>query len=197
MNKKLTLVSLAILCAIAQVAVACSNCDEQKEREKTSAKGCSCQKPPQQPPKEADRGCSCQKPPKPPKDTKVTAEIAVGELADKITILEIKLENITDEAKLENIRTELESLLATYKTNVQQTPELRALKKRLLAINQKLWNIEDDIRDKERNKEFDKEFVELARSVYYVNDERCAVKRAINDMTGSRLVEEKSYSDYK
>ena len=194
MKAKYSLLSLAVLCAIAQISVACSSCDEQKNL--NNEKGCSCQKPPK-PPKETDtKGCSCQKPPKPPKKTKVAAEISVGELADKITILEIKLENITDKTKLKNIETELQSLKETYYTYVVQTPELKVLKKRLLEINKMLWDIEDKIRDKERNKEFDIEFIEIARSVYYTNDERCAIKRSINDLTGSRLVEEKSYSDY-
>ena len=196
MKAKYTLLSLAVLCAIAQISVACSNCEERKNlnEEKCS----SCQKPPKPSKETEERGCSCQKPPKPTKnqETKVTAEIAVGELADKITILEIKLENITDEAKLKNIATELETLKATYYTHVEQTPELKTLKRRLLEINKMLWAIEDDIRDKERDKEFNSDFIQLARDVYYTNDERCAVKRQINNLTGSRLVEEKSYSDY-
>jgi len=209
------LISLAVLFALyGQMALCCSSCDTKaaEERQITKAfpctlpapapetedaKPCPCTQP--KPPKEDPKACPCTqpKPPKPEKSTKVTAEIAVGELADKITILEIKTEHITDPAKLKNIRTELETLLATYEQNVEKTPELRTLKKELLEINKQLWDIEDDIRDKEREKAFDDEFIALARSVYYTNDERCAVKRKINDLTGSRLVEEKSYSDYK
>jgi len=147
--------------------------------------------------------CACQnhnpKPQKPKTEQtndKVTAEISVGELIDKITILMIKAENITNPAKLVNIHTELESLIKTRNKLVPQTVELKNLTNHLLEINKKLWVIEDDIRDKERHKCFDQEFIELARSVYYTNDERCKVKRAINDMLGSRLVEEKSYAAY-
>ncbi|MFC1842116.1 DUF6165 family protein [Candidatus Dependentiae bacterium] len=123
--------------------------------------------------------------------------MAVGELVDKITILQIKSENIKDTAKLENIHRELEALGETLDERVEKSPELEDLATKLLVINKQLWDIEDDIRDKERAKEFDTEFIQLARSVYYTNDERCAVKRKINDLTGSRLQEEKSYKDYK
>ena len=128
---------------------------------------------------------------------KVTAEIAVGELVDKITILQIKSKNITDQEKLKNIHTELETLLKTLHEEVPESQELEELTEKLLDINKQLWDIEDAIRDKERDRCFDHEFIEIARSVYYTNDERCRVKRQINNITGSRLFEEKSYASYQ
>lgn len=126
----------------------------------------------------------------------VTAEIAIGELIDKITILQIKQERITDSAKLKNICTELETLLCTYETQCKPSVQLEQLIDDLRAVNTILWDIEDAIRDKERDKKFDYEFIELARSVYHTNDKRCTIKRAINDLCGSRLCEEKSYKEY-
>jgi len=144
--------------------------------------------------------CPCQEAnqPKPQSEQsdKVTTEIAVGELVDKITILQIKSENITNPEKLKNICTELETLRKTLEENVPASEELDKLTEKLLDINKQLWDIEDAIRDKERERCFDQEFIEIARSVYYTNDERCKVKRAINDLTGSRLMEEKSYAAY-
>jgi len=133
---------------------------------------------------------------------KITAEIPIGELFDKITILEIKIENINDPAKLANIKTELTALLETRNNQIfkhidQKTLEtLTLLTSELLLANKKLWETEDDIRNKERNKCFDKEFIQLARSIYIQNDERCRIKRAINELLGSRLIEEKSYEAY-
>ncbi len=126
----------------------------------------------------------------------VTAEIATGELIDKMTILEIKTERITDQKKLDNIWKELHSLQRTYDEFVAVTPKLEQLTQDLKAANEALWTTEDLIRDKEREKSFDNEFVLLARSVYIQNDERCRVKREINELLGSRLVEEKSYKPY-
>lgn len=126
----------------------------------------------------------------------VTAEISVGELIDKITILEIKMANITNQAKLRNIKTELDSLTNTLNTYIPQSVQLSELSKKLLTVNKQLWDIEDLIRDKERSKEFDHQFIDLARKVYITNDVRCAIKRQINDLLGSRLVEEKSYKAY-
>lgn len=130
---------------------------------------------------------------------RITAEIACGELLDKITILQIKTERIKDPEKLKNIQTELESLLDTYEHSLskEMRDELEELVTELKKINETLWDIEDNIRDKERAQEFDTRFVELARSVYFTNDERCAVKRKINMKLGSRIVEEKSYKNYK
>jgi|SRR5688572_24020448 Family of unknown function (DUF6165) len=130
----------------------------------------------------------------------MSAEIRVpvspGELIDKITILEIKSERITDPAKLANVRTELELLQATWKESGLPTGEVDVEWARLRGVNAKLWDIEDLIRDKERDRAFDAEFIELARAVYVTNDERAAVKREINTKLGSRIVEEKSYAQY-
>ena len=126
----------------------------------------------------------------------VNVEISIGEFFDKITILEIKQERITDEAKLENINKELDSLNRL----LQQLPFSRAdvadEVAELKVINEKLWVIEDDIREKESQKMFDEEFIELARSVYFTNDRRSEIKRDINLKLGSEFVEEKSYEEY-
>jgi tetratricopeptide (TPR) repeat protein len=126
----------------------------------------------------------------------ITAEISVGELIDKITILEIKQEEIKDSAKLRNINTELCTLNRTRAQYVPRSPKIIQLTKQLKEVNKQLWNIEDAIRDKEFNQCFDQEFIELARAVYVTNDLRCKIKRQINDALGSRLVEEKSYKEY-
>lgn len=126
----------------------------------------------------------------------ITVEVAPGELLDKLTILEIKLERISDPAKLANVRIEHETLTRALKAAVASSPELDALHAALKGINEELWVIEDDIRDCERNKDFGPTFIELARSVYRTNDRRAEVKRQINQLLGSRLVEEKSYAAY-
>lgn len=123
-------------------------------------------------------------------------EVAPGELIDKITILEIKLKNIKDEAKLANVQREYDILMATYRANVTETEPLRALIDELRDANAKIWDIEDDIRDLERNKDFGERFVEVARSVYRSNDRRAATKRKINELLNSVIIEEKSYADY-
>ena len=127
----------------------------------------------------------------------IKVELAYGELLDKITILQIKSERIADENKLSNVNKELSLLNDLWaldkKSSVDISEEFSALK----AINEKIWDIEDGIRDKERVKEFDQEFVELARSVYFSNDKRAEIKRAINLKLGSDLIEEKSYADYE
>jgi len=127
----------------------------------------------------------------------LSAEISVGEFLDKITILEIKSERIKDAAKLENIHKELETLRKTWHESPFSQQDITAEITELKAINEKLWVIEDDIRIKESQGVFDQAFIALARSVYVVNDERAAVKRAINIKVGSELVEEKSYQDYR
>ncbi len=109
----------------------------------------------------------------------------------------IKLEHMKDPQKRSHVQTELDSLGATAQDAFVYTPELDALISDLLTINKKLWNIEDAIRIKESKKEFDHEFIELARSVYFTNDTRAHLKRAINDLLGSRLVEEKSLPSYQ
>jgi hypothetical protein len=126
----------------------------------------------------------------------VNVEISIGEFFDKITILEIKKERIHDKEKLENINKELNALntllekLPFSRVDIQQ--EFDDLK----AINEKLWVIEDDIREKESAKEFDEVFIDLARSVYFTNDKRSHIKREINLKLGSGFIEEKSYEEY-
>jgi hypothetical protein len=127
----------------------------------------------------------------------LTAEISVGEFLDKITILEIKSERITDPEKLRNIRHELDVLLRTWATSPFSSQELSTEIAELKRINEALWEIEDDIRIKEAAGEFDEDFIRLARSVYITNDERAAIKRRINVKVGSNLIEEKSYADYR
>ncbi|MEM1300362.1 MAG: DUF6165 family protein [Pseudomonadota bacterium] len=126
----------------------------------------------------------------------VTIEIAPGELIDKITILEIKTERISDAAKLANVRIELETLAASRDATLPPSAELTRLTSALKSVNEQLWVIEDDIRDCERANDFSDTFVKLARSVYITNDKRAALKREINELLGSRLVEEKSYQPY-
>ncbi|MBU2501930.1 hypothetical protein KJ682_11435 [bacterium] len=123
-------------------------------------------------------------------------EISVGELLDKITILEIKSERITDPAKLANVRTELQALRDTWAASPLSQGDIAGPLGRLKAVNEKLWDIEDGIRDLEAAGDFGERFIALARSVYFSNDERAAIKRELNRMLGSRLVEEKSYTDY-
>ena len=123
--------------------------------------------------------------------------VSIGELADKITILEIKAEQIRDAAKVANVRTELDLLGATWAAHPASKTDISDERARLRAVNQALWDIEDRIRLKEKAKAFDAEFIELARAVYFRNDERAAVKREINEKLGSTLVEEKSYQDYR
>ena len=128
--------------------------------------------------------------------TSVTVDIAPGELVDKITILEIKLERITGEAKLQNVRTEWTILTAVRDTDLPSSTELDRLTAELKLVNEKLWVIEDDIRDCERQSDFSNEFIRLARAVYFNNDERARLKRRINELLGSPLIEEKSYAAY-
>ncbi len=126
----------------------------------------------------------------------VQVPVSWGEMLDKITILEIKSEQIKDAGKLMNIRRELEELCRTRDELIVMPDEVKAMVAELKHINQKLWVVEDDLRECERKKDFGAKFVELARAVYYTNDERAAVKREINDALGSALVEEKSYAAY-
>lgn len=129
--------------------------------------------------------------------TDIKVPISPGELIDKITILQIKSARMTDAAKVANVRTELELLEATWRSSDHRSSDIAAEWEALRRINEQLWDIEDDIRDKERAKAFDQKFIELARAVYVTNDERAAVKRQINTKLGSRIVEEKSYREYK
>jgi 5'-deoxynucleotidase YfbR-like HD superfamily hydrolase len=126
----------------------------------------------------------------------VNVEISIGEFFDKITILEIKKERIHDAEKLANITKELDALNALLDRLPFSRADVQAEVDELKTINEKLWVIEDDIRDKESSKEFDERFIELARSVYFTNDKRSDVKRAINLKLGSGFIEEKSYEEY-
>ena len=125
----------------------------------------------------------------------VNIEIAPGELIDKITILEIKLARITAPAQRENVAREY-ALLSLALEVVPPSPELARLQGALKTVNETLWGIEDDIREHERRQDFGAEFINLARAVYRTNDERARVKRAINDLLNSNLIEEKAYADY-
>jgi hypothetical protein len=127
----------------------------------------------------------------------IQTPVSYGELIDKITILEIKSRRITDAAKLANVRNELDLLNATWANDAASQTDIGGERARLLAVNELLWDIEDKIRLKERAQAFDQEFIELARAVYFRNDERAAFKREINLKLGSQLVEEKSYQDYR
>ena len=127
----------------------------------------------------------------------LSVPISCGELIDKITILEIKSERIRDPAKLANIRNELDALNRTWGAHDSSRFDIAAQRARLKGVNETLWDIEDRIRLKEKAQAFDAEFVELARAVYFRNDERAAVKREINLKLGSALVEEKSYEEYR
>lgn len=128
--------------------------------------------------------------------SQISVPIAHGELIDKITILEIKSERIGDATKLANVRVELDLLNRTWAADPAARRDIAVERAKLKRVNEALWDIEDRIRLKEKAKAFDAEFVELARSVYVRNDERAAIKRAINVKLGSTLVEEKSYQDY-
>lgn len=124
------------------------------------------------------------------------APVSPGELIDKLTILQIKSRRISEEAKLANVRRELDVLTQCWQGSRWGQRDIRADEAALLAVNERLWDIEDRIRDKERAKAFDTEFIELARSVYIENDERAAIKKRINTALGSSIVEEKSYAAY-
>jgi|TARA_B110000503_G_scaffold42885_1_gene70219 hypothetical protein len=122
--------------------------------------------------------------------------ISWGELIDKITILQIKSERLSSKDALINIITELNKLSKIYDAKKSEKSNINRLEAELRLVNTKLWNIEDDIRNKERQQMFDNDFIQLARSVYITNDERSRIKRKINDLFGSELVEEKGYADY-
>jgi hypothetical protein len=141
----------------------------------------------------ASPSLSADAPPAHSQAAPVLIEVSVGELLDKITILEIKKARIADPGKLRNVCNELEVLSAARDTGVPRSIALDELVKELTKVNEALWDIEDEIRVCERGRDFGPRFIELARSVYQTNDRRAELKRAINDMVGSRLVEEKSY----
>ncbi|MCH7711942.1 MAG: hypothetical protein IH903_09935 [Proteobacteria bacterium] len=128
--------------------------------------------------------------------TAVKVEISPGELIDRITILEIKAARITDEAKRANVRVELGELTAARQGAVAASARLAALTGELKEVNEALWDIEDEIRALEAAMDFGPAFIELARAVYKTNDRRSAIKRKINELLGSRLIDEKSYTPY-
>ncbi len=127
----------------------------------------------------------------------LSAPVSWGELIDKITILEIKIEQMSDAEKLKNVQHEYDVLSKTRDSFAPLPNGLGDLTKSLKEINKQLWDIEDDIRDQERQKQFGDRFVELARAVYFTNDKRANLKRDVNDLMGSDVVEEKSYQDYE
>lgn len=123
-------------------------------------------------------------------------EVGAGELIDKITILKIKADRMTDPAKLRNVKHELDVLSRAREENLNQSSELDRLEDQLRKVNEALWVIEDDIRACEAVRDFGPKFIELARSVYIQNDRRAAIKKAINELCGSSIIEEKSYTEF-
>ncbi len=128
--------------------------------------------------------------------SEILVPVSFGELLDKIAILQIKSERMSDAAKLANVRNELAALETTWAAHPAAAQDIAALRAELKAVNERLWVIEDDIRLKEKAQAFDAEFVRLARAVYFENDTRARVKKDINLTLGSAYVEEKSYQDY-
>lgn len=128
--------------------------------------------------------------------SEIRIPVATGELLDKITILRIKSERIADPDKLANVRRELSLLEGIWAGIDAGDARVADCIDRLKEVNEALWEIEDRIRVKESRSNFDQDFIELARSVYFTNDKRAAIKREINDLTGSTLTEEKSYQEY-
>ena len=128
--------------------------------------------------------------------SEILVPVSFGELLDKIAILQIKSERMSDAAKLANVRNELAALETTWAAHPAAAQDIDALRADLKAVNERLWVIEDDIRLKEKAQAFDDEFVRLARAVYFENDTRAKVKKDINLALGSAYVEEKSYQDY-
>jgi hypothetical protein len=129
--------------------------------------------------------------------SEISVPVSPGELLDKITILRIKSSRMSDAQKLANVRIELKVLEETWGASPYAKSDIAADVNALLQVNERLWVIEDDIRDKERDQAFDNDFIRLARAVYFENDERAAIKRRINLKLGSTIVEEKSYAEYR
>jgi hypothetical protein len=127
----------------------------------------------------------------------ILVPISPGELLDKITILRIKVARIVDATKAANVRLELELLEKTWQDSGCAAVDVARDERALQEVNERLWDIEDRIREKEARQTFDRDFIELARAVYHSNDERAAIKKRINAALGSRLVEEKSYQPYR
>lgn len=123
-------------------------------------------------------------------------EVGAGELIDKITILKIKADRMTDPAKLKNVNHELDVLSRARQESLKQSAELDRQEEALRQVNEALWVIEDDIRACEAARDFGPKFIELARSVYIQNDKRAAIKKSINELCGSSIVEEKSYTEF-
>lgn len=128
--------------------------------------------------------------------SEILAPVSFGELLDKIAILQIKSERMTDPAKLANVRNELSALEKIWMAHPAAVQDIARLRAELKAVNERLWVIEDEIRLKEKAQAFDEEFVRLARSVYFENDTRARIKKDINLALGSAYIEEKSYQDY-
>ena len=126
----------------------------------------------------------------------ITIPVSSGELIDKISILKIKRKKIINKSKLQNINHELSLLNKIYKNNFKKNKKILLYEKKLIKINKKLWDVEDKIRLLESKKDFNNKFIDLARSVYINNDKRSEIKKKINKLTGSNLVEEKSYKKY-
>ncbi|MGV8998006.1 MAG: DUF6165 family protein [Parvibaculaceae bacterium] len=126
----------------------------------------------------------------------ILIDVGPGELIDKITILMIKSERMSDEAKLKNVRHELAVLETARKAHIPASTELARLEADLKRVNEELWVIEDDIRQCEADRDFGETFIDLARSVYKQNDKRAALKKDINLLTGSTIIEEKSYTEF-
>ena len=130
------------------------------------------------------------------KSKKILTEISAGELLDKISILEIKLDKIKDKESLVEINKEYESLNKTKNSNLNLTEDLKKLINKLKEINMKLWTIEDEKRTCEKNKDFGKKFIDLSRNVYINNDKRAEIKSEINRLLGSNIKEVKKYASY-
>jgi len=129
--------------------------------------------------------------------SEILVPVSFGELLDKIAILQIKSERMVDPAKLANVRNELSALERTWMGHPAAGGDIARLRADLKSVNERLWVIEDDIRIKEKAQAFDAEFIALARSVYFENDQRARIKKDINLALGSAYIEEKSYEDYK
>jgi hypothetical protein len=127
---------------------------------------------------------------------KIKIPVSIGELVDKLTILEIKLSNVSSQDKKVNLENEFNELKSVFENNIP-SEKIQKYYQELLVINKKLWKIEDDIRILEKQKLFNEEFIELARSVYVTNDERFEIKNTINSLMGSNIKEEKLYEQYK
>ena len=128
--------------------------------------------------------------------SEISVPVSFGELIDKISILQIKSERMSDPVKLANVRNELDALETTWLAHPAAGHDIAKLRADLKAVNERLWVIEDDIRIKEKAQAFDDGFIQLARSVYFENDVRARIKKDINLALGSAYVEEKSYQDY-